>query len=549
MKSEAHPPDTLPPGQSDLDHDSLASLVLFDGLSEDQAERLTEAGVVDCRDLVEKLREETTGDFLLRRTGIPLERLFLAGAMANLLQVRGPGSIAAVEVLKNVMSWIDLDDSEDLDMLVGLLIADRQDALSFIALHVEEAKAKARMASRSWWQRWYPLAFFGVMMLWAISGQWSHLFPPAAESSFDQAVLAFERNMALSYLVAFAIAYGLLALGLYVFMWAVRPSGYGRISLFLGRVLLSDRDTVVLWETGEIAPDNLKKRMQSTQRAWNWLGLVVLAVGLGGALLGLDAQTVMWLVGASFIVGITALTALELFVFHEGFAYWKTKWAEQVRLHYVSHTVVTSVLGVGIIGLAFALALFVASEVGVRLAVPWSSQMAESGKTTFLAALAATDLAAEDRPMAQAWAERRAAGWQQEIAAVGSEAKSAVADTLDALLDGIIASLVVFTALAFVAGARRRGLIALLFPLLLWVIGELVPDVVGQISAGQSPFVKLSLTALAVSLVIAILSNVLGERAAQRDERECSRCYLLAGKDANFCKECGAPLFGIPISS
>ncbi len=531
-----------------LDRESLASLIILEALSADQVNRLYAAQVGSCGDLVWQVRDDFARARLHSRTAIPNEQLLLAGATANLLQMHGPGSMAAARILENSRSSVDLEDGKALENLEDWLHANRSKTFSLLARHVEEAKAKARIESRIWWQKWYPLVFFGVVMLWPIAGEWSRLFPPAAESSFDQAVSAFQRNLALSYLAAFAITFGLLALGLYVFMWAVKPSAYGRVSVFLGRVLLSDRDTVLLWETGQIASESYERRLQSIQRAWNWLPLIAVGVGFGGALLQLEDRIVMGLVGAAFIVGISALTALELFVRHKGFTRWNAAWAEQVRLHYTGHTIVTSVLQVGVIGLTFALALLVAVEVGVWLAVPWSGHVAENGKTGFLAALPASDLAAEDWSMAQAWAQRQAAGLQQNIATVGAEAQSVVVEALDALLVGIILELVVFTTLAFVSGMRRKGLIALLVPLILWLGGELIPDTVGQISAGQSPFVKLSLTALAVSLVIAILSNILGERAAQRDERECQKCYLLAAKDDNFCKTCGTPLVSSAVT-
>jgi hypothetical protein len=201
-------------------------------------------------------------------------------------------------------------------------------------------------------------------------------------------------------------------------------------------------------------------------------------------------------------------------------------------------------LRVAIAGGALALALWVAAEVGVRLAVPWASNMAETSKAVFLDGLVTLELEAEDMAMAQDWAERNANALQRALASIASEARGAVADTVDAALNAYIILVAVLTMLAFAAGMYSRGLLAILIPLLWWLSGELIPDTADQIASSQPLAIKFSLAALAVSLVIAILSNVLGKRASQRDERECSECFLLADNDARFCKGCGKPLEG-----
>jgi hypothetical protein len=239
---------------------------------------------------------------------------------------------------------------------------------------------------------------------------------------------------------------------------------------------------------------------------------------------------------------VTAMTALQLYWEHQEFSRWNNEWVDQVRLHFASHRVVTSVLQVGFIGLALALTLYVASEASIRLAIPWSTNLAERGQADFLAALAAPAIDPEDRAMAQVSAERRIVGFQEELAGIASGARDVVADMVDLLLFSTMSGVVILTVLVFLSGMHRRGLMALMVFLLWWLSGELLPDVLGQISVGQSPVVKLSSAALAVSLVIAILSNILGERAAQRDERECPKCFLLSGKRAPYCSHCRATL-------
>lgn len=521
----------------------LAYLTNHHVLTENQTERLLDLALESSEDVVRHVRTSADRHALSGQTGLPEDRLLLAGVVSNLLTMEGPGAYIAEGIVEHT-TWeqVDLRDESLRDIMETLATADRQGLqtwLGTVGLDFMRAPGKQESERSERRSRWILGLFFLALVASLIGQQWSQLFPPAAESAELLGVQWLQRRLSLTnlaYLGFFLVG----GLGL-MLMLKLFSSLAGRVSDLISTRLMSKRDWLVVAEAMLRLPQWARVGVSVINRINEVLALAGLLFFIFFLASGNLDRFPCWLgifniilVGGGFlfIIWIQAL----------GFKNLKSAWATQVRGHFVAYITTTVLIHSALLIASLLLFGFIFAELALPAVTEWGIAQARHVEAEFHAFIKKVISDWYPRSEWRMWSRAYVENWIQNLSSLTQDAQGYLDLGFKTLSKSYLGILFGVAVAEFVYVNYRKGLGALLTWIMVFLTSEFTLEWVDQAISLAPLVTEVSVTALGTSAILAIVSELVGESAPQRDARECPQCFVLADNDAVYCSQCGTRL-------
>jgi len=482
---------------------------------------------------------------------LPEDALFVAGLLAKLLTVQGPGAIIAQRAAAEtaLSCWADPENRESNQ---DLLECEPAVFVKRLAERVENSVNERWTDTQSVGNRntfWLWLALVVGIPAVEFVLQWNSFFMPTKGEDVLVAVRGFVRAGVL-------IDTGLeLAMMLGVVVVSELFSAISRRISPADRIYdnyLSWRDRLIAAEAYSLLPP-LRAKIGEWLLNNFWIPMLVVIIVVTVARVPLDWNTTSRWNGYVVLVSI-AIPLLLVFVLQaQAFSRLalRAKWASPTRERFAECQILRSSLGIGVSALMLYFAILPASRILLGTLSNWYEQQQGLRTATFEQSLDQVQVAPGQQA---AWPGVRAEWitWSQRQANASltttrgfSGALLRDADVFGSILAvGVLGVLLAFALAQYLYASRPKGTVSLGIWVAALVASEYLPNRMAQ-AIGIS---EATATGVILMLALAAFISIVGELGilwrGRHPERICLNpaCSAVVAAEANFCSICGTTI-------